>query len=182
MRALGLEAGHEVGYNLSSHAWNQSLDVEASWLAVPHLGTASSRIHVVHQVRNPLNVVRSFVGFGFFERAVDKPYRDFIFKHAPEVIKQPDAIDKSMMYWLAWNRRTQVHAESRHQLEQLDAVKLQTLVRLAGRAVTVQQVVQVMAKVGNKYNTRPRADLTNSEILSRPLGARIHELAAEYGY
>jgi hypothetical protein len=60
----GVPCGHEAVFSYRGYTSQPDLVADSSWLAVPYLGLVTCRI--VHIVRNPLDVVRSFMGTRHF--------------------------------------------------------------------------------------------------------------------
>lgn len=80
---------------------------ESSWLAAPYAKVLSTYTSVIHLVRHPLAVLNSLEGIGFWgttDNNGHEPYREFIFKHLPDIITKDDVIEKSLYYWVEWNR------------------------------------------------------------------------------
>jgi hypothetical protein len=70
---------------------------------------------VLHQVRNPLNVIASFLGIGFFSR--DKSlFADFARRHFATA---GDELIDCMNWYTDWNSRCEKYATMRYRIEDL---------------------------------------------------------------
>jgi hypothetical protein len=106
LRSLGFKAGHEQCFTPIKHAIAGSMnEIEASWMAAPFLPTLPRDIFVVHQVRNPLMVVRSLLAgdhLGF-----NSPYSRFVYKYLLSLPKgalpSAEAQIRAEDFWLLWN-------------------------------------------------------------------------------
>lgn len=68
LTAAGLPCGHEIVFHprVRRPMWSRWVPGEASWLAVPYLGRLGG-VTVVHQVRHPLDVIRSLCDIKLFD-------------------------------------------------------------------------------------------------------------------
>ena len=67
---LGVPCGHEVLFNPHTRTGRVEFgDVpgDSSWLAAPFLHELGPDVAILHQVRQPLRMVRSWAGIGFFD-------------------------------------------------------------------------------------------------------------------
>lgn len=183
LRHVGLNATHETLFGLYRHTWPpQREGAEASWLAVPYLEKLPEDVTVFQQIRNPLDVARSLIGFNFFGRPQSLPFREFLFRHEPSIKTWSDPLDRSLAYWINWNIRVQEHAQVQYRLESLTAVDLADFLRIAGFDVPASKLSRAFRDTGPRYNHRPRAKLPSATILERKLGPNLEKLAYSYGY
>jgi hypothetical protein len=181
--AVGVPSGHEVSFNPIQHVWPW-VGVESSWLAAPFLEQLLSSVHVVHQVRHPLAVIRSFMSYGFFDQLND--YVNFCYRHAPEICEWPDPLDRCIQYWISWNEMVEKHNVPCHRVEDLSALQLVEMSLSAGFEVSEKAFEVVLrkwidAKVGHLH-TLPLRSVAAEELLARPLGQKLQEVAGRYGY
>jgi hypothetical protein len=105
----GVPCGHEAVFSYRGYTPQPGLVADSSWLAVPYLGLYTGRI--VHVVRNPLAVIRSFIGtrhFGpFGPKHRDRPWYQFMALHFGYTDEDP--VQQAMRYWIEWNRRIECH-------------------------------------------------------------------------
>ena len=111
LQAHGLDVGHEV---LGRHGMS-------SWLAagcdrrqpIAHFAFPSEFAIVVHQVRHPLDVVRSWW-----------PIRNNVWSWARELVSPPPGLsdlEERAYYWLRWNQLAERFASYTYRLEALDS-------------------------------------------------------------
>jgi hypothetical protein len=103
-----LRCGHEDIFTVQGPKYGADLDGDSSWLAVPYLDTLSDHIKVVHIVRNPLKVFRSWLFdqnnvISLEPSNINTPYNDYIRKHYPEIDKQSSQVDKACIYYIECN-------------------------------------------------------------------------------
>src|SRR5688572_3312018 len=149
MSALGFPCGHERIFNI----WRicrigdfsepmvaffepDSKQGDASFLSIPYLGELPDKTVVLHQIRNPLEVIRSHMGIRFFA----DPYQpsmylakehlqilNFLRTHRPEILEAETEVGRCMRYWYHWNKMAELaeHFPSlryiRYRVEDVDA-------------------------------------------------------------
>lgn len=183
--AVGLSSGHEALFNPLQNIWPpERAGVESSWLAAPFLDQLPSHVHVVHQVRHPLAVIRSFMGYDFFGSS--NPYVSFCYRHAPEIGRQQGALGRCMQYWISWNEMVESYGAPRHRVEDLSAPLLVDIAASAGFEIPEEEFAVALEKWGDvkvgHLSTPPRFRVSTRELLEHPLGQRLKELAYRYGY
>ncbi len=223
LRDLGLRVGHEAvfGPHLQAFDGFGERDGDVSWLAAPFLRDLPPDVVIVHQVRDPLAVVRSFSGIRFFvdpghprlhadqawaeakwlarraARALRlrsdtgptaRPfaaYRRFLDRWAPEVLAEPTPLDRALRYWLSWNDMIEAadRAPAAVRIEAAGPAHWSAVLDAAGRPASPATIEAALASTGTATNTRRRDEgVTWEAILARPLGSRVRERAAGYGY
>jgi len=158
---LGADCGHEVLFEVERLErdvppdWPEDVWGESSWLAAPFLERLPAGTVVLHQVRHPLAVVRSFARQNFFGRR--HPWRSFAVRHCPEFEEHPP-LAACFLYWLRWNELVQ-RAETlpglsyfRYRIEDVDDV-LARVLREIGCAPPVEQVARELGALSRTHNT-----------------------------
>ncbi len=195
LTALGAPCGHESIFNpLTFHkpgtvVWPERYAGDASWLAAPVLGKLPERSFVMHQVRNPLEVIRSFLRIQFFTQP--STYRDFAEAHVPE-LRQGGPTIRAMRYWVEWNRMVEAAADyedlqyRRHRLEDLDLEGILGLCKFLGVERSPETVQRILASHRRDYNTRGDkrhdSDVTWETLPKGSLLDELVEMARDYGY
>jgi hypothetical protein len=169
--------------------WPASLCGDSSWLAAPYLSSLPRGTWVLHQLRNPISVIRSLVRIRFFD--TPSPFRLFAEAHLPDV-RTGAPLERSLRYWVEWNRLVQ-RAEHmphlryvRYSVEDLTPLLLRDILSRAGIGCAISRVEAVLRAHPRTVNTRGskhRDHLIQWETL--PAGqARLacEQLAEEYGY
>jgi hypothetical protein len=182
LAALGIRIGHEKvfgireGLGMRDVRWKK-WEGDVSWLAVPFLPVDDAV--VLHQVRHPLEFVRSVVGFGFLsdERA-DLPFPEVVRRNAPEVYAPDTEVERGATMWRLWNARAEPHAALTYRLEDLDVALLLRLCELVELDVSEEQATKALAAVPTTINQRARDESVSWEQIS-PV---VEEAAARYGY
>lgn len=105
--------------DLSNLILNQPCDnianivADSSYMAAPFL--RDFNFDVIHLVRNPIDVVSSFIGKAFNYFADNKPthnpdlpnnifYENFIWQILPELSEETTQIDRACLYYIRWNQ------------------------------------------------------------------------------
>ena len=193
LTALGLPTGHEAIFNPvnlrgDEVVWPEELPGESSWLGAPFLGCLPPETVVLHQVREPVAVVRSFLRIRFFE--TPSPYLDFAVEHFPELESGPPE-ERALRYWIGWNQLVELATElgagayHRYRLEDVDAPLVEEILRALDQPLDSDRVREVVEKSPRDYNSRGAKatdTITWSDLERLPLAAEARELAARYGY
>jgi len=165
LTSAGIPCGHEDVYTPWGIFPQPGLDADSSWLAVPHLEAFQGR--VVHLVRHPVEVVRSFISIGFFREHLTWPHRAFAFRHFKRTGHE---LDDALRWTIEWNARIEPRADIRIRLEDLPV----TLSRLVGRSV------EGWTDPPHRINERPRT--SQARVPDSALGDQLRQLAERYGY
>jgi hypothetical protein len=171
----GIPCGHEEIYRGRRITKTWRLIGDASYLAVPHLADFPGI--VLHQVREPVAVVRSLVGTRFFDRT--DHYLEIVARYL-ELTGDP--VVDAMRYWIDWNHRCEHHADLTYRVEDLPD-RLPEIVTLIDPGKT-GSVMAAAARVSTSTNTRQRAEEIGS-IDDLPGGKqkdRLVEMGRRYGY
>lgn len=186
LQNLGLDATHEILYGPGGPStWPADRDAESSWLAVPYLDDVPDDVLIVHQVRDPIEVGRSFLGRPFF-RSGDPatPYNTFVLRHSPHVFELRDARIRFIRHYLDWNAKAEAKAERRHRLEDLrSAAEVRQLLDAIGVDRSEAVVSQAIAKTSRRLNAGPRDESFSWTTLPKvPESKEFRALAQRYGY
>jgi len=191
---LGLPCGHEAIFRppnveRAHFEWPPQLPGESSWLAAPFLKSLPKGTLVLHQLREPMAVIRSFLRIRFFDEP--SAYLRFAEACVPD-LASGDRVEKCMKYWLHWNRLAERAAELeglrylRFRLEDVDAPLVARMLELIGYPCDPERVARAVAQRPRDYNTRgdkgPDADLTWDTLPHGDLRDALAALAARYGY
>jgi len=211
LSALGFLCGHERIFNIWRIAGIGNLSEpmtfffekdakqgDASFLSIPYLDQLPQGTIVLHQIRNPLEVIRSHMGIRFFS----DPYVPSIYlanehpeilaffrTHCPEILESDTEIGRCMRYWYHWNRLAE-RAESnpglnylRYRVEEMDTRMLSQILSLISEPVNGLDLDHVLNAISKSTNTRPRDNSWSWDNL--PSGEdkdRVLELSRAYGY
>jgi hypothetical protein len=165
-----------------------SLVADSSWLAVPYLrNVVSSGYRVYHQVRNPLEVLRSHLGIKFFARprswCEKEPYLHTVWRFDKGVFAFDDAMRRSMMFWVRWNEAAEVFARRRWRVEDVNADLLRDVCKDAGEPLSKRAAEHACATVSKRYNHKGRHEnVTWADVPEGRLGDLFRGMAERYGY
>lgn len=191
---LGYDCGHEVAFDwktLANNTWPVPFALrgcDSSWLAMPVMSQLPPETVILHQVRNPVKVVRSLMGIRFLspEQRASDPYS----RIADTVAQCPDdELEACMHFWTEWNAQIEERAAGRpyrrFRVEDIDAFLVREIVSLIepDRALTDREIDIALAAVPNTFNTRTRDEAITWNSL--PPGATLDafSMAADaFGY
>lgn len=191
---LGVACGHETIFypsallERSSLAWPATWLGDASWFAAPYLENLPAETLVLHQVRDPLAVIRSLQRTRFFDQP--SSYRRFAELHEPD-IASGSSLERAMRYWTAWNRLTERAAQVEHlryrryRLEDLELGFLEQLLADIGRPVP-EDLASIYASVPLDTNSEGSKEHDHeirwATLPQGPVLDELIELGEHYGY
>lgn len=187
LRACGVACGHEKVFHPKTllAEWGE-LDADASWIAVPHMrGIKASGAHVLHQIRDPLAVVRSLYGLKIFEhhRPQEDPYLHVIWKFDKAIFAYDDPLRRVMSYWIRWNLAAEAQADGSYRIESMDPERLHAMCRLVNPSIALKTCEAAIRDSDRTYNTRgPDLSITWQDLPVDPLTEQFCDLAERYGY
>ncbi len=170
--------------------WPDRVPGESSWLAVPYLACLPEGTIVLHQVRDPISVVRSLVRIKLFQRP-RSPYTVFAEEFC-EALRHGSPLERSIHYWLEWNRMAEQARllpgirYFRYRLEDIDESLVEEILLAIGFQHSQEGVKQALASHPSDYNARgSRGKDGKISWQSLPGGyarRRLEEQAQVYGY
>jgi UDP:flavonoid glycosyltransferase YjiC (YdhE family)/2-polyprenyl-3-methyl-5-hydroxy-6-metoxy-1,4-benzoquinol methylase len=198
---LNLRCGHELYFKFEQrwHAFasEEQTHGDASWLVVPFLKNLPPHVHILHQVRHPLNVIRSLLQIRFAD--LDERHRpvrtglglqftQFAYRHCPALLECTTNRERAIWFYYHWNRLV-AHAGRpvlRYQIEELGPDRLRQLLDYIG--VPAAQVPTELLKahfdlLPRNINAKTREKVPLTEDLRwEELPGEVQELARSYGY
>ena len=119
MPSLGVSAtARRASENEVWFGKDRKLQADASYMAAPFLDQPYlDKTSIIHVVRNPIKVINSFIGFGYFKPGIhttvettngwvysEGDYHRFIYENVPELYSEGlTQIDKAALYYVRWN-------------------------------------------------------------------------------
>jgi hypothetical protein len=195
LTALDVRCGHELVFRLpeivrGEVSWPEDLPAESSWLAAPYLQLLPAETLVLHQVREPLAVLRSLRRVGLFETS--GPFRSFVAEHLGQELEAAAPLEAGLLYWDRWNGLVEQRARDaglpyqRHRLEDLDPVTLAGLLAQAGHYRSPAEIEERQRRVRSDRNTRgdksTDGTLTWASLPDSAAKQAVAERARTYGY
>lgn len=178
-KAMQVSCGHETVYGPEGpREWGTGRG-DSSWMAAPFLrDLAGQGIKIIHLHRDPLAVVNSLVGIGFFDPAIDHgPYREFARQWCPQAFQTADPVEAATTFVIWWDSLIRPYADMSVKVEGLDPIILHQMLHLVGAEPSLAYVQQHFGEVPHDVNTRRRATLTWDDM---PEALADH--AEELGY
>lgn len=148
---------------------------ESSFMSAPFLNMFE-RTKVIHMVRNPLKVVRSFMGMGYFTNPFvffeESPYEFFIYENMPELREEMSQLERTCLYWILWNELIENtgRVSYRHNLE-ASTDGLSNFTRLKGK---YSKMCNLSRHICPKWSL--------AQIKDPSIRSRLKNLARKYGY
>lgn len=91
---------------------------EVSSVAAPVLDALQSSVTIIHQVRNPVSVIRSLMGERqLHDESLFLPGAKMAFRYLPELKCDDPPIVRCMKYWIGWNGLVESQASRRFRVE-----------------------------------------------------------------
>jgi hypothetical protein len=180
---MGVPCGHEWVYSDHPRRYPE-LEIlgDSSAQAVPFLDQFPGL--VLHQVRDPLRVIGSFLGFGLFkDPAAHGIDGAFMMRHFPFT---GDEVRDAMRYYVEWNERCEQVEPTRYlryQLEQLDVELVQRICGFLKEDVGPSKIEQALQSVPRNINTRFNSHPLQWDALPECLFKEdLRTMARRYGY
>ncbi len=160
----GRNCGHEAIFTPKGPV-RSNLEGDSSWLAVPWLHALPTDIKIVHVVRNPLKVLRSWLFdqhnvISLNPTQVSKIYSDYMLYYY-DIESQETAVDKAAFYYLECNRAIETCITEQHRPYRLFRVEDDpaTIIRWVGS----KKDVDFSKWVG--YNSRDQKIADDNDVL-----------------
>ena len=167
---------HEGVYNPNWDEWTIQR-VESSWLAAPLLPLDVA--HVVHLVRNPLDVVNSLVGIGFFSNPAHGAYAE----HARAHVDLPeDEVEAAMRFYVDWNHMIEPHADQFIRVEDITPEDLAKIAYAAGARHSPVDFQEALTAIPTNWNSRKRAELGWDDLPVGDAKSELKRMGKNYGY
>ena len=196
LNALGIKCRHERIYTsdlnpydlldraLIEARWNGH-DAEVSWLAVPFLPVIKDAV-IVHLVRDPLKVLCCWNTHQLLSKESD--ISRFIKKYVLVCGDGPD-IDRNIAYCLYWNRLLETNCAHllgfRYRVENLAEMGFSDCLKVAGYNISDEDLSAAVSSIPTDIGKCPDMHVpepTWRDIITRPLGGALKEMAHLYGY
>jgi len=112
---------------------SKKIVADSSYMAAPFLEKLDPNVKVIHLIRNPIKVVKSFTGdlFNYFDE--NKPsyqegyehkykFEKFIYHHLPELSQDMSQLERTFLYYIRWNKLIEKsnRVNYRHRIEDED--------------------------------------------------------------
>jgi hypothetical protein len=214
LTALGIPCGHELifnGGNLpdalrigeqggknSACSTHCGLDfqvhpiAESSYMAVPFLQHECLKsCTIIHVVRDPLQVIRSFLNNLLFFREDRNEYRraeeQFLYTHLPHLDFLPDPVSRACYYYLRWNQMIEESIAGRKYLLYPIERGPQVLLNFMGCAADGVALPDATCNAYSKWPDHMRVAtnlpvVTDEEIKDCFLWKEVATLGGKYGY
>jgi hypothetical protein len=211
MSALGYPCGHERIFNIwrifriegfsdpmTAFFEQDAKQGDASFLSIPYLDQLPAGTLILHQIRNPLDVIRSHMGMRFFADpyvpniylAKEHPQiLEFLRSHRPVILEAGSEILRCMRYWYHWNRFAERARENssvmyiRYRVEEIDMGLLRTVLERMDPGYNEERCRQALNSINKNTNTRRRdTTWTWDNLPSGEDKDQILELSRSYGY
>lgn len=211
MSEIGYACGHERVFNIYERPpfAARELKGDASWLAAPFVQHLDGTL-VLHQVRHPVEVIRSFAGLRFFSvrpgawsrmrywarkrglvntRVPETIFMEYVDRFCPSVFRGRGGLERAIRYWVHWNTMVENAAAAsgapylRYRVEDLSVPLLSEIITLLGRRPKSELISSILGNVPSTVNQRQRdLSITPRQIAQSSSGSKLVSLAERYGY
>lgn len=155
---------------------------EASWMAAPFLGHPEIKpLPTVQLVRNPLDIVRSLVGMGFFKGGVHEPYLAYAEQTLGIKLREMDYTEAACTFIVKWTEMIEAHNLPRFRVEDLEDPNVfweMLKVLLEGATPDKSKIIEAVATTPKNVNSRPRDESVTWDDVT----PELRDLAKRWGY
>jgi hypothetical protein len=177
-------------YRVVKLRWpNQHLG-EAAWQAAGFLDLLPADTVVLHQVRHPLDFIRSRQKKGVVYgrlRSMFTSVEYYPTKHDFVKLSLEKQVDYLARFWIEWNqlveKKVGFHPYLRYRVEELDLNLLNQILDFIGFQCDPEKLQATYENISKKENTKgsTRSDIS-LELLSNEVFSQLETAAARYGY
>ncbi|MES2119074.1 MAG: hypothetical protein V4513_00680 [Pseudomonadota bacterium] len=153
---------------------------DASWMAVPYV--TQMGIPVVHQIRNPIAVIRSLMRIQFFDPAARDHHGEFIRFALRHFRATDDQLGNCIRWYIDWNRRCEDVSSFRFRVEDFDPAIAEIFAKLGyspspDKADVSEQLNSRASPTGHNLS-----DKFEEELRAHRHFDELQELSEKYGY
>lgn len=180
LKNAGLDTGHESYWHaIPTQRRASQLDVDSSWLALPHIEAGRWHGRVLHVVRHPLDTIRSLMANGFFSAHESSTlYPMYARAHATTVYGRYD-LAAAVEFWCEWNNRCAAVADATIRVEDCRTMAFHdTVARVFPWATSDNDIARAADRTDQRTNTRGPVPHIDPQEVWRMIGRRAHG----YGY
>ena len=166
---------------------SKTMCAESSWMAAPFIGHHCVQdAALIHNVRNPLSVVSSYVcDTPMFSDAPGdfQIHNEFIRQYAPEVLEPNSPVERACLFWVRWNEIILSEATRSRKRYLLARVEDGASIDLMN-FLDADPALREKAYANSKANSwkRRENDLSLKDIPDGVIKRRFVEIAARLGY
>ena len=102
----GLPCGHEELFGpYGPYPGWKGYEADSGWMAVPFIKDEwCASVPVIHVVRHPYKVIKSYIELGFFEEKPKGHEKILSWPLLPDIATQTSRVRRAAYFWLGWNR------------------------------------------------------------------------------
>jgi len=180
LRQAGVRCSHETFFSPNGFHRSWRYNGDSSWLAVPYLESNPDLTEkVIHQIRNPLDVISSLYGIGFFDVDNSNVFARFSRDHFS--LSGDELID-CMRWWTQWNLRCEALASCSYLFENLLS-DCSFIFSELGKNLDYDKANKYLKKIKRKkINSRLRREIVLSDLPSGEDKQKMINTARRYGY
>lgn len=179
LSSIGIPCAHEGFFNTKGFRKRFFYKGESSWMALPYLekNIKINNAIVLHQVRNPLDVINSYSGISLFIDT-NNPYYNFINNHF--ILTGNELID-CMRWWSEWNIRCQNIAHLTYKVESIDQ-SIHNILKTINIRHSNNYIYELNKFIYQNINSRTRNNLTLHDLPDGKVKQNVINLARKYKY
>lgn len=182
---LGIPTGHERVFLPDERRPWRPYTGDSSCFAVPFLRELAGSVPIIHLVRDPLAVGRSYSHRRLFHCGPKDIYAQAFYDYDRAPWDPLEPVDRFSMFWIRWNLAVEAVATARFRIEDLRrAEEVDRLMRAIGHQLPDSGLDRILGAIDltdPRYNTKPRDEAFELDV-SPTIQPVLEQSAARYGY
>jgi len=181
LQELDIQCGHERVYTPYGISPDERWDIDASWMAVPHLKEFDGPI--IHIVRHPEKVIGSLIGMRFFSDQIQNADWNKFMRYWFKAHTGDDKVDAPRFYWI-WNKIIEQFTDTLFRIEDITTPESvnNLLVALQLPPKPADEIETALQAVPTNLNTRPSEGFDLDQIEDLNDRREIADAIGRYGY
>lgn len=179
LTSAGIPCGHEATYSVTRGFIDKpDLSADSSWLVSPLLDDSRfDDTTIIHVVRKPLNIINSFISFGFYkDTGIYSAHYNHILKFIPSMNDYDNPINKAFCHVIEWSNM--IFNYNKCRLHRIEDSPVELIKELGGSTDNLY--------CNNKCNTRTGEKVFKSRVTEDDIpdewGDKYFELKEKCGY
>ena len=187
----GIKCTHLNSFNFDRCGFGDDITGDSSWYAVHYLNKMSTDIPIIHQLRNPLDAISSFVSYDTAGKSETGSYlfntmqsKKWVEEFAPDFDFDLEPIERAALAWINWNNKIESHNPIlKYKIEDITFDVIENIGRIVGVQTTNKKYDYAIKKIKKKI----QKDKKNKRILtekdfSDKIWSMLKDVSKKYDY